>query len=35
MLRTLIAGLAGGMTMKLIILPAHRGIGFGWNGGGS
>lgn len=34
MVRTLIAGLAGGMTMNLVMLLTFRSIGFGWNGGG-
>lgn len=34
MVRTLIAGFAGGMTMNLVMLLTFRAIGFGWNGGG-
>jgi hypothetical protein len=34
MVKTLIAGLAGGMTMNLVMLLTFRAIGFGWNGGG-
>ncbi len=34
MLRTLVAGLAGGVTMNLVMLLTFRAIGFGWNGGG-
>lgn len=34
MLRTLVAGLAGGMTMNIVMLLTFRAIGFGWNGGG-
>jgi hypothetical protein len=34
MIRTLIAGLAGGITMNLVMLLTFRAIGFGWNGGG-
>lgn len=34
MLRTLIAGLAGGMTMNVVMLLTFRLIGFGWDGGG-
>lgn len=33
-LKTLVAGLAGGMTLNIIILLTFRLIGFGWNGGG-
>lgn len=33
-MRTLIAGLAGGMAMNLAMLLTFRAIGFGWNGGG-
>jgi hypothetical protein len=33
-MRTVIAGLAGGMTMNLMLLLTFRVIGFGWNGGG-
>lgn len=34
MLKALVAGLAGGMTMNLVMLLTFRAIGFGWNGGG-
>jgi hypothetical protein len=34
MVKTLIAGCAGGMTMNLVMLLTFRAIGFGWNGGG-
>jgi hypothetical protein len=34
MLRTLTAGLAGGLTMNLVMLLTFRAIGFGWNGDG-
>lgn len=34
MLRTLIAGFAGGMALNLAMLLTFRAIGFGWNGGG-
>lgn len=34
MVRTLIAGLAGGVTMNLVMLLTFRAIGFGWNGDG-
>lgn len=34
MVRTLIAGFAGGMIMNLVMLLTFRAIGFGWNGGG-
>ncbi len=34
MLRTLVAGFAGGMTMNLVMLLTFRAIGFGWNGDG-
>ncbi|MGO8945602.1 MAG: hypothetical protein ACLQJ7_18255 [Syntrophobacteraceae bacterium] len=34
MLRTLIAGFAGGTTINLVMLLTFRAIGFGWNGGG-
>jgi hypothetical protein len=34
MVKTLIAGLAGGMTMNLVMLLTFRAIGFGWNGDG-
>ena len=33
-MRTLIAGLAGGMTVNMVMLLTFRAIGFGWNGGG-
>jgi len=33
-LRTLIAGLAGGAVLNLVMLLTFRLIGFGWNGGG-
>ncbi len=33
-MRTVIAGLAGGMAMNLVMLLTFRAIGFGWNGGG-
>lgn len=34
MLRTILAGLAGGMTMNIVMLLTFRLLGFGWNGGG-
>jgi hypothetical protein len=34
MVRTIIAGLAGGLAMNLVMLLTFRAIGFGWNGGG-
>jgi len=34
MLKTLVAGIAGGMAMNLAMLLTFRGIGFGWNGNG-
>lgn len=34
MLRTLLAGVAGGMAMNLAMLMTFRLIGFGWNGDG-
>ncbi len=34
MLRTLIAGFAGGTTINLVMLLTFRAIGFGWNGSG-
>lgn len=34
MVRTLIAGFAGGMIINLVMLLTFRAIGFGWNGGG-
>jgi hypothetical protein len=33
-LRTLIAGLAGGLAMNVVMLLTFRLAGFGWNGGG-
>jgi hypothetical protein len=33
-MRTLIAGIAGGLAMNLAMLLTFRGIGFGWNGDG-
>lgn len=33
-MRTVIAGLAGGLAMNLMMLLTFRAIGFGWNGGG-
>jgi hypothetical protein len=33
-IRTLVAGIAGGMAMNLAILMTFRAIGFGWDGGG-
>jgi hypothetical protein len=33
-MKTFIAGLAGGMTINLVMLLTFRAIGFGWNGGG-
>jgi len=33
-MRTLVAGLAGGLAMNLTMLLTFRLIGFGWNGGG-
>lgn len=32
--KTIVAGLAGGMTMNIVMLLTFRLIGFGWNGGG-
>lgn len=32
--RTLLAGVAGGMSMNVMMLLTFRAIGFGWNGGG-
>lgn len=32
--RTVAAGLAGGMTLNMVMLLTFRLIGFGWNGGG-
>lgn len=32
--RTILAGLAGGMTMNVTMLLTFRLLGFGWNGGG-
>lgn len=34
MLRTIVAGLAGGMAMNLAMLLTFRAIGFGWHGDG-
>ncbi|HTP64766.1 MAG TPA: hypothetical protein VMJ66_05195 [Geobacteraceae bacterium] len=34
MLKTLVAGIAGGMATNLTMLLTFRAIGFGWNGGG-
>jgi hypothetical protein len=34
MLRSIVAGLAGGMTMNVVMLLTFRLLGFGWNGGG-
>lgn len=34
MLRTIVAGLAGGLAMNLAMLLTFRGIGFGWDGQG-
>jgi hypothetical protein len=34
MMRTTVAGLAGGLAMNLVMLFTFRMIGFGWNGGG-
>lgn len=34
MLRTILAGLAGGMTLNIAMLLTFRLLGFGWNGGG-
>jgi hypothetical protein len=34
MLKTIFAGIAGGMTMNIVMLLTFRAIGFGWNGGG-
>jgi hypothetical protein len=34
MLKTILAGIAGGMTMNIVMLLTFRAIGFGWNGGG-
>lgn len=33
-MRVVLAGLAGGLTMNLVMLLTFRLIGFGWNGGG-
>lgn len=33
MLKTILAGIAGGMTMNVVMLLTFRAIGFGWNGG--
>ncbi len=32
--KTLVAGLAGGLTLNLAMLLTFRGFGFGWDGGG-
>jgi hypothetical protein len=32
--RTILAGIAGGLSMNLVMLLTFRLIGFGWNGGG-
>ncbi len=32
--KTIVAGLAGGMTLNIVMLLTFRLIGFGWNGGG-
>jgi hypothetical protein len=34
MLKTIWAGLAGGVTMNVVMLLTFRLLGFGWNGGG-
>ena len=34
MVKTIVAGIAGGMTLNLLMLLTFRAIGFGWNGGG-
>jgi hypothetical protein len=34
MLRTILAGFAGGVTMNIVMLLTFRLLGFGWNGGG-
>jgi len=34
MLKTLLAGIAGGMAMNLVMLLTFRAIGFGWDGAG-
>jgi hypothetical protein len=34
MLRTIVAGAAGGMTINLVMLLTFRALGFGWNGDG-
>ena len=34
MIKTIVAGFAGGMTLNLIMLLTFRAIGFGWNGVG-
>jgi hypothetical protein len=34
MLKTLLAGIAGGIAMNLVMLLTFRAIGFGWNGDG-
>jgi hypothetical protein len=33
-LRTILAGIAGGLSMNIVMLLTFRLIGFGWNGGG-
>lgn len=33
-MKTLVAGLAGGVAMNFVMLLTFRAIGFGWNGGG-
>jgi hypothetical protein len=32
--KTIVAGLAGGMTLNIVMLLTFRLIGFGWHGGG-
>ena len=32
--RTILAGIAGGMSMNIVMLLTFRLLGFGWNGGG-
>lgn len=34
MVKTILAGIAGGMTMNIVMLLTFRLLGFGWNGGG-
>lgn len=34
MVKTVLAGIAGGMTMNIMMLLTFRLLGFGWNGGG-